>query len=110
MIIRCITHPKAAGETFFVSDGRDVSVTELIRLMAGSLQRRCILLPVPKTILKMFARFAGKQGEFSRLAESLQIDITKAKQLLDWMPPNSVEAEIARTASWYRQEMEQKKD
>jgi nucleoside-diphosphate-sugar epimerase len=38
---------------------------------------------------------------YDRLCESLQIDIGKARQVLGWSPVQSVDAELARTASWY---------
>jgi nucleoside-diphosphate-sugar epimerase len=33
-IVTCITHPQAANQTFLVSDGQDLSTTELVRGMA----------------------------------------------------------------------------
>ncbi|MBU4509606.1 NAD-dependent epimerase/dehydratase family protein, partial [bacterium] len=36
----CVEHPKAAGETFLVSDGQDVSTPELIRMIAGEMKNR----------------------------------------------------------------------
>ena len=102
MVLRCITHEHAAGETFFVSDGQDLSVTELIRLMASGLARRCILL-VPKRVLKILATLAGKQEVVQRLVDSFQIDIGKARRLLNWEPSTTVHSELTRTVQWYRQ-------
>ena len=36
-IIHCIDHPKAANEVFLISDGEDVSTTELLQKMARAL-------------------------------------------------------------------------
>ncbi|MDP3041580.1 MAG: hypothetical protein Q8N62_02440 [Candidatus Omnitrophota bacterium] len=36
----CVEHPKAAGETFLVSDGQDVSTPDLIRMIAGGMKTR----------------------------------------------------------------------
>jgi len=36
-----------------------------------------------------------------RLTESLVIDSTKVRRVLDWKPPYSMEEELARTAEWY---------
>ena len=101
MVLRCITHEQAAGETFFVSDGQDLSVTELIRLIASGLARRCILLPTPKRALQILAVLAGRQAVVQRLVDSFQVDIRKAKRLLNWEPSTTVYSELARTLQWY---------
>ena len=102
MILRCITHERAAGETFFVSDGQDLSVTELIRLIASGLAKRLILLPAPERALKMLATLAGKQEVVRRLVDSFRVDIGKAGRLLDWEPSTTIDSELKRTVQWYR--------
>jgi nucleoside-diphosphate-sugar epimerase len=109
-VARCIRHEKASGQTFFVSDGQDLSVKQLVRLLSSVLNRRSVLVPIPKPVLQVLATLAGKRDAINKLVEPFRVDIRKAREIIDWMPPNSVEAEIARTASWYRQEMEQKRD
>ena len=101
MILRCVTHEQAAGETFFVSDGQDLSVTELIRLIASGLARRLILLPAPKRMLKILATLAGKQAVVQRLVDSFRVDIGKARRLLNWEPSTTVHSELMRTVQWY---------
>lgn len=103
MILTCITNEHAVGETFFVSDGQDLSVTELIRLIASGLAGRCILLPAPKRMLKILAALAGKQAVLQRLIDSFQVDIGKAKRLLNWEPSTTVHSELTRTLQWYTQ-------
>jgi UDP-glucose 4-epimerase len=107
-IVRCIQHENAARQTFFVSDGRDLTVTQLVRLLAYRLRRRCILFPVPKLVLEVLAGIAGKPGAVSKLVESFQVDIRKAREMLNWTPPNSIEAEIGRTVLWFEQRMRQR--
>jgi nucleoside-diphosphate-sugar epimerase len=102
MILRCMTHEHAAGETFFVSDGEDLSVTELIRLIASALARRLILLPAPRRTLKILATLAGKQAVVQRLVDAFQLDIGKAGRLLNWEPSTTIRSEITRTMQWYR--------
>ena len=33
-IVTCLSHPQAANQTFLVSDGQDLSTTELVRGLA----------------------------------------------------------------------------
>jgi nucleoside-diphosphate-sugar epimerase len=86
-IITCITHPNAANQTFFVSDGRDLSTTELIEHMASAAGVPAFLLPVPVWLLQFGANLFGKDDAVQRLCGNLQVDISKAKDLLQWTPP-----------------------
>ncbi len=96
LIICCIKNPDAAKKTFLVSDGQDLSTTELINLMALSMGRSARLFTVPKVLLKIFGFIARKQNEIDRLLESLQVDSTHTRKILNWTPPLSVEEGIKR--------------
>ena len=90
LLVTCITHPAAANQTFLVSDGEDVSTTELLRRMGQALGCPALLLPVPVGWLKLAAAMVGKQDVAQRLCSNLQVDITKARKLLGWVPPVSL--------------------
>lgn len=98
LLATCIVHPRAAGEVLLVSDGEDLSTTELLRRMAAALGRPSRLLPVPPGILELGARLLGKGSISRRLCGSLQVDITRTRNVLDWSPPVSVDDGLARTA------------
>lgn len=95
-IITCTTHPKAANQTFLVSDGQDLSTTELVRGMARAAGVPARLLPVPVWALQAGASLLGKGDVVQRLCGNLQVDISKARQLLGWVPPVSVEEGLRR--------------
>ena len=95
-IITCLEHPAAANETFLVSDGEDLSTPDLIRRMARALDRPVRLLPVPKSVLMAVASMLGKRDMAQRLCGSLQVDISKARALLGWNPPVSVDEGLRR--------------
>ena len=90
-IITCIAHPNAANQTFFVSDGRDLSTTELVEHMATATGGAAFLFPVPIWLLQLGANIFGKSDTVQRLCGSLQVDISKAKNLLNWNPPLSID-------------------
>lgn len=94
----CLTHPKAANETFLVADGEDVSSTELLRSVARAQGKRARLVPVPVSWMRFVARVTGRQAVAERLFGSLQIDITKARQWLGWKPVVSMDEQLARMA------------
>ena len=95
-IVTCITHPLAANQTFLVSDGQDLSTTELVRGMARASGVPARLLPVPVWALQAGARLLGKGDAVQRLCGNLQVDISKARSLLGWVPPVSVEEGLRR--------------
>ena len=95
-IVTCITHPQAANQTFLVSDGQDLSTTELVRGMAHAAGMPARLLPVPVWVLQAGASLLGKGNTAQRLCSNLQVDISKARSLLGWVPPVSVEEGLRR--------------
>ncbi len=97
-IIVCMTHPQAAHQTFFVSDGTDLSTTELIQHMAKAMDKSLVLLPLPESLLKMIMSVLGRREIAQRLCDSLQIDISKARKVLGWIPPIDVVEGMRRLA------------
>ncbi len=87
LLVTCLKHPAAAGQTFLVSDGDDVSTTELLRRTARAMGKRALLLPVPAPLLEMVAALLGKQAMAQRLCGSLQVNIDKTRSILGWEPP-----------------------
>jgi nucleoside-diphosphate-sugar epimerase len=95
-IFTCITHPQAANQTFLVSDGQDLSTTELVLGMAKAAGVSARLLPVPVWALQAGAALLGKGDAVQRLCGNLQVDMSKARSLLVWVPPVSVEEGLRR--------------
>ncbi|WP_339079442.1 SDR family oxidoreductase [Pseudomonas sp. TMP9] len=104
LIVTCIDHPAAANQTFLVSDGEDLSTTELLRRMGTALGKPARLLPVPSRLLEVGAALLGKQALAQRLCGSLQVDISKTRELLNWTPPVSVDEALAKTAESFLQQ------
>ena len=98
-IVTCMTHPKAANHTFLVSDGNDLSTAELVRGLARAAGVSPRLLPVPVWALQAGAMLLGKEDEVQRLCGSLQVDISKARQLLGWRPPVVVDEGLRRAVA-----------
>lgn len=101
LIVTCIDHPAAANQTFLVSDGEDLSTTELLRRMSIALGKPARLLPVPAALLESAAAMLGKKNVAQRLCGSLQVDISKTRELLGWAPPVSVDQALRMTADHY---------
>ena len=104
LIICCINHPAAANETFLVSDGFDISTPDLLRRVAKALGKKALLIPIPSVVLQWTAKLLGKAAFAQRLCESLQVDISKTQQLLNWTPTVKIEDALHKTAVFYKQD------
>lgn len=103
-LLVCVQHHAAANEIFVVSDGEDLSTTELLKRIGAVLNKSSRLIPVPQRWLCWGISWLGKGGVAQRLLGNLQVDIAKAKERLDWGPPVSVEEGLRSIAKWYRQQ------
>jgi nucleoside-diphosphate-sugar epimerase len=99
----CLVHPAAAGRTFLINDGEDLSTAELVRRLARALHVRARLLPVPVAALRLAARLTGRTAALDRLLGSLRIDGSAIRHTLQWQPPFDVDTGLAATACWYRE-------
>ena len=101
LIVTCISHPKAANQTFFVSDDDDLSTTRMIKELSTALGKKGWLVPIPVILFEILGKLTGKSAIIDRLCGSLQVDISKTKELLDWQPPICVKDAFAKTASHF---------
>jgi len=95
-IIRCIDHPKAANEMFLISDGEDVSTTELLEKVAKAFGKKALLIPLPVSIMKFAAKLIKKGDVAERLFGSLQVDSSKARDLLGWKPVITMDEQLKK--------------
>ena len=102
LIASCLHHPAAANQTFLVSDGEDISTAELLKRMGAAMGQPARLFYMPPALLKLGATLLNKPGIYQRLCGSLQLDISKTRQLLDWTPPMSVDDGLCRAAEGFR--------
>jgi nucleoside-diphosphate-sugar epimerase len=96
LLIRCMDHPSAAGQTLLVSDGQDLSTPQLLRMIANAMGRHARLFPVPVPLLRAAGRVLGRLNEIDRLVGSLQVDSSATREVLGWTPLVSVEEGVRR--------------
>jgi nucleoside-diphosphate-sugar epimerase len=101
LIVTCSHHPAAANQVFLVSDGEDVSTTQLLRKLAGALGKSAILLPIPARLMSNAAALLGQRALSDRILGSLQVDISKNRQLLGWTPPVTLDKALSLTAQHF---------
>jgi UDP-glucose 4-epimerase len=101
-IITCVNHPMAANQTFLVSDGEDVSTTDLVRRIASSLGNTARVFFVPTSLMRFAGKIMRKSAEVDRLLGTLIIDSSKIRKQLGWIPPFTMEEGLKKTAEWYK--------
>ncbi|WP_439531290.1 UDP-glucose 4-epimerase family protein [Marinobacter adhaerens] len=99
LVATCVEHPAAGNELFLAGDGEDLSTTELLQHVAKAMGKSAYLVPVPARILILVATALGRKSMAQRLLGSLQVDISKARNLLGWQPPLSLEEGFKRCIS-----------
>lgn len=94
----CVAHPAAANQVFLAADGEDVSTTELLLKIAHAYGRNARLFPLPEVWLRSCGNILGKSGAVDRLLGSLVVDATKTRELLNWRPVISMDAQLRKMA------------
>lgn len=90
--------PQAANQVFLISDGEDVSTSDLLRKVAKAFGLKSRLLPVPVGLMKFVAKALGKGAIADRLFGNLQMDSSKARELLGWKPVVTMDEQLAMMA------------
>ena len=91
---------KAANEVFLISDNKDISTSELLRKVARSYKVKSKLMPIPVSLMRFAAKILGKDKIADRLFGNLQIDSSKAKNLLDWEPVIDMGGQLSKMAEY----------
>lgn len=102
-LILCATHVAAKNQLFLVCDETSISTPQLIKNIAFALGRPCMLFPFPLSTLRWGAKLIRKGAFLDRLTQSLMIDNTKIRKLLNWKPPYTMEQGLKTTAEAYIQ-------
>lgn len=98
----CALHPKAAGQTYLVSDGEDVSTPRLIRSIAVAMGVPARLFPVPVVVIQLLGMLVGKTSMIQRVIGSLVVNSSKIRLDLGWKPPFQMKDGLRDTVEWYR--------
>lgn len=97
-IVHCIACPEAANEVFVISDGEDVSTTELLKKVASAYGVKSCLLPVPVKPMGLVLKLLGKGALAERLFGNLQVDCSKACDSLGWKPVITMDEQLKQMA------------
>lgn len=100
-IMTCVRHPTAAGKTFLVSDGEDVSTPELIRMIASAMGKKSLLFNISPKLMLWLGEALGREATIHRLTSSLVVDSSDIRRELGWIPPYTLTQGLQETVEWY---------
>lgn len=100
-LIACATQEAAAGQTYLVSDGEDISTPELLRSVGAAINHPARLFSCPTVVLRLVGALIGKSKQMDRLLGSLQVDTQNIRSQLEWEPPFTQQQGMRSTAEWY---------
>ena len=107
---------RGSGEAYFIAESQAHSVREMLDIMAELLGRKAVGIPIPRMPLvviawfsEVFFRMIGRIPLFSRekvreLTADWAIDVSKARNLLDFETRIDFRTGAKLTIDWYRQE------
>jgi len=110
-----LEHPKVARGLYCLSDGNDLSTTDLLRRLSESSGRVSILFPFPKFGLQALGKISDFIGwltgrslatnstAIEKLCGSLTINGTQFRTDCGWRPPFSVDQGLRETTNESRQ-------
>ena len=101
LLVRCLEHPGAANETFLAADGMDWSTPALLRCIAQYMGVSVRLFPLSPAFLRLAGRVSGQLGAVNRLCGSLELNINKTRELLDWVPPQQPHEAVRQAVDAY---------
>ena len=97
-----LDHPRAAGRTYLLRDGEDLSTTDLAARIRAALGRPKRLVSLPESCWRAARALAPLRAAVERLAGSLTVDDGAIRRELGWRPPATVDEALAATIKAYR--------
>lgn len=97
----CIEHPNAANQTFLVADQESISTSELVQHLKQGMGKKARFIYLPQPLMKLGAACIGKSKLYEQLFESLEVDTSKAQNLLGWKAPISTQQAILKAGQDY---------
>ncbi|MEZ9525743.1 NAD-dependent epimerase/dehydratase family protein [Enterovibrio norvegicus] len=106
---QCTREEGSGYDRYLVSDGNDVSTSELLNDIGLALGKRARLFPFPALGIKLVTKLIGKPGICDRLYGNLQVDTSNTTIKLGWIPPFSYSEALRMTAKDYLENIKRTK-
>jgi nucleoside-diphosphate-sugar epimerase len=115
--VTCLTHPAAAGKTFYVASSEILTAIAVADEIAAQMKTWTVSLPLPMAALWPVCFFQETLSRLTRKPNVLSLqkyaelcaagwvcDPGRLRQELDFVCPTNLRSGIAETLAWYRQQ------
>jgi UDP-glucose 4-epimerase len=97
-------HPACSGQRFVLSDGEDIDLANLVRMLADGMGRLHVpQWAVPPALLQALAALVGRREAFAKLSGELRVDSRAFHRCTGWQPPVSLSQGLIQTAAAHRE-------
>jgi UDP-glucose 4-epimerase len=102
VLILAATRAECSGQTYAVSDGEDISTSDLVSMIAAAMGKKVRLIPFPNWFFSLITKLAPSlKPSLDRLTGSLVIDSSRFREMLKWSPPQTFHSGIDSMVSDY---------
>jgi UDP-N-acetyl-alpha-D-quinovosamine dehydrogenase len=95
-VAHAVEHPLAANQVFLIGDAETTSTADFVHRIAAATGRGVWTPRVPPALLRAAFRAAGRERDYRRLFDPLEVDISHIRDSLGWSPPLSLEDSLRR--------------
>lgn len=100
LITVCMHHPKAPGNSFFVSDNQGISISDLILKLSNYMQITPVFFSLPLNLINLISRFINSEG-LNNIQKDFIVDISNTRKILNWSPVINLDKGLEKTVQWY---------
>ncbi len=97
----CIKLKDFENQIYLPTDQKALSTPELIKKVGNSLNKKPLLIRVPKVFIFIVSSLIFRRKMISKLINSLNIDSTQSNKYLNWKPPYTTDEGLKQTAKWF---------
>ena len=95
-LLTAARHPAAPDTVLLVTDGEDISTAALLKRLVSLSGGRGAVIQFPVAWIERIARYTGRHDMARQLIGSLRVDASRSASMLEWSPPLSLDAGLAR--------------
>lgn len=92
----CTIHPEAKNQIFNISDDHDISILTFTNAIKSGLSLRLFQLPIPVFLFTLLGKIFERNEQVEQLVGDLQVDVSKARNLLNWNPAETMSQAMAK--------------